>query len=111
MALPRPDRVALLRVGACLVLVVLAFVQAYALPHEGGHALAAVAVGGTVRTVDARAWSPRVHAAYDLPGVTDGQRAFVSAAGTLLPLAVWAAVIAALPRALPPALALARFFV
>ncbi len=111
MPLHRPDSATLLRLGAWLVLVVLAFVQAYALLHEGGHALAAVAVGGTVHTIDARAWSPRPHAAYDLPGATDGQRAFVTAAGTLLPLVVWVAMMAALPRALPPALALVRIFV
>jgi len=86
-------------------------VQAYALLHEGGHALAAAAVGGTVRTIDARAWSPRPHASYDFSGATDGQRSFVIAAGTLLPLVVWAVLVAALPRALPPTLALARFFV
>jgi len=111
MALPRPDRAEPLRLGAWLVLVVLAFVQVYALLHEGGHALAAAAVGGTVHTIDARAWSPRPHAAYDLPGVTDGQRAFVIAAGSALPLVVWIALITALPRTLLPALALVRFFV
>jgi len=111
MPLHRPDSAALLRLGAWLVLVVLVFVQAYALLHEGGHALAAAAAGGTVRTIDARAWSPRPHASYDFSGATDGQRSFVIAAGTLLPLAVWVVMVAALPRALPPTLALARFFV
>lgn len=110
MTRPR-DRAATLRLVVWPILVVLAFVQAYALLHEGGHALAAMAVGGTVRTVDARSWSPRPHAAYDLPGATDGQRAFVTAAGALLPLAIWAALVAVLPRALPPTLALARTFV
>lgn len=105
------DRAATLRLVVWPVLVVVAFVQAYALLHEGGHALAAVVMGGTVRTVDARMWSPRAHAAYDLPGATDGQRALVTAAGTLLPLALWAALVAALPRSLPPTLALARTFV
>ena len=111
MVLPRSEGPRILRLGAWLLLVVLAFSQVYALLHEGGHALAAVAVGGTVRTVDARAWSPRPHAAYDLPGVSDGQRAFVTASGALLPLAAWAILIAALPRSLPPALAIARTFV
>ena len=105
------DRAATVRLALWPVLVVLAFVQAYAVLHEGGHALAAAAVGGTVRTIDARAWSTRPHASYDLPGVTDGQRAFVSAAGALLPLGVWAVAMAALPRALPPTLAFVRFFV
>lgn len=105
------DRAATLRLVAWPVLVVIAFVQAYGLLHEGGHALAAVAVGGTVRTLDARPWSPRAHAAYDLPGAGDGQRAFITAAGTLLPLATWGALVAALPRSLPPTLALARMFV
>jgi hypothetical protein len=111
MTASRPDAAAILRLGAWLLLVILAFAQAYALVHEGGHALAAVAVGGTVRTLDARAWSPRPHASYDLPGASDGQRAFVTAAGAGLPLVVWAVAMAALPRALPPALALVRFFV
>ncbi len=110
MACPH-DHAATIRLALWPVLVVLAFVQAYAVLHEGGHALAAAAVGGTVRTIDARAWSTRPHASYDLPGVTDGQRALVSAAGALLPLGVWAATMAALPRALPPTLAFVRFFV
>jgi hypothetical protein len=111
MALPRPTPASIARLVAWLMLVFLAFIQVYLLLHEGGHALGALAVGGTVRTVDARPWSTRPHASYDLPGVTDGQRALVSAAGTLLPMAAWVASIAALPRALPPALALVRFFV
>ena len=106
-----PDPAATLRLAVWPVLIVLAFVQAYALLHEGGHALAAVATGGTVNTLDARMWSPRAHAAYDLPGATDAQRAFVTAAGSLLPLMLWVAGVAALPRSLPPALALARTFV
>jgi hypothetical protein len=111
MALPRPTPASIARLVVWLVLVFLVFIQVYLLLHEGGHALAAVGVGGTVRTVDARPWSTRPHASYDLPGVTDGQRALVSAAGTLLPLAAWSALIAAVPRSLPPALALLRFFV
>jgi len=110
--MPRPlDRAATARLVAWPVLAVLAFVQAYALLHESGHAWAAAAVGGNVRTIDARAWSTRPHAAYDLFRVTDGQRAFVTAAGAALPLAVWAAAITALPRTLSPALTLVRFFV
>jgi hypothetical protein len=111
MALPRPAPVTIARLVAWLVLVFLLFIQVYLLLHEGGHALAAAAVGGTVRTVDARPWSVRPHAAYDLPGVTEAQRAFVTAAGALLPLVTWAGLIAVLPRGLPPALALIRFFV
>ncbi len=103
---PRPATIVL-----WLVLTVLAFVQVYLLLHEGGHALAAVAVGGTVRTVDARPWSTRPHASYDLDDVTDGQRAFVSAGGTLLPLAAWAAAVVASPRTLPPLVALVRSIV
>jgi hypothetical protein len=105
------DQAATARLVAWTVLAVLAFVQAYAVLHESGHALAAAAAGGNVRTIDARAWSTRPHAAYDLSGVTDGQRAFVTAAGAVLPLAVWATVVAALPRTLPPTLTLVRFFV
>lgn len=108
MSARRPDRTAALRLASWLVLAALAYLQAYLLLHEGGHALAAVAVGGTVRTVDARPWSSRPHAGYDLPEVSGGERALVSAAGTLLPLAAWGVVIAALPRALPPAQALVR---
>lgn len=111
MALPRPTPASIARTVAWLVLVFLAFIQVYLLLHEGGHALAAVAAGGTVRTVDARPWSTRPHASYDLTGVTDGRRAFVTGAGALLPLLAWAALIAALPRALPPELTLMRFFV
>jgi hypothetical protein len=111
MALPRPTPASIARLVVWLVLVFVAFLQVYLLLHEGGHALAAVGVGGTVRTVDARPWSMRPHAAYDLSGVTDGQRAFVAAAGSLLPLTAWAALIAAVPRTLPPALALVRFVV
>jgi hypothetical protein len=111
MALTRPAPASIARLVAWLVLVFLVFIQAYLLLHEGGHALAAAAVGGTVRTVDARPWSLRPHASYDLPGVTDTQRAFVTAAGALLPLVTWAGLIVVLPRTLPPALALVRVFV
>jgi hypothetical protein len=111
MTLHHASPVSIARLVTWLVLVFLMFLQAYLLLHEGGHALAAAAVGGTVRTVDARPWSLRPHASYDLPGVSDAQRAFVTAAGTLLPLAAWALLIAALPRTLPPALALVRLFV
>jgi hypothetical protein len=110
MDLPRPTPTSTARLVAWLVLAFLVFIQVYLLLHEGGHALAAVAVGGTVRTVDARPWSARPHASYDLPGVTDAQRSFVTAAGALLPLVTWAGLMVALPRALPPALALVRFF-
>jgi hypothetical protein len=85
------DRAATARLAIWPVLAVLAFVQAYAVLHESGQALAAAAMGGNVRTIDARAWSTRPHASYDLSGVTDGQRAFVTAAGPALPLALWAA--------------------
>ncbi len=93
---------------AWLLFATLAFVQVYLLLHEAGHALAAWSVGGTVRTLDARPWSPRAHAAYDLPGVSDAARAFVTAAGTLLPYAVWALALGALPRRLPAAYAWLR---
>ncbi len=93
---------------AWLLLATLAFVQVYLLLHEAGHALAAWSVGGTVRTLDARPWSERAHAAYDLPGVTDAARAFVTAAGTLLPYAAWVLVLLALPRRLPAAYAWLR---
>ena len=110
MWLPWSAAPRILRLGAWLLLVVLVISQAYLLLHEGGHALAAVAVGGRVTTLDARPWSSRPHAAYDLAGVTDGQRAFIAAAGTLLPLAAWLALIVAVPRRLPTLLALVRLF-
>lgn len=93
---------------AWLLLATLAFVQVYLLLHEAGHALAAWSVGGTVRTLDARPWSPRAHAAYDLPAVGAAARAFVTAAGTLLPYAVWALALLVLPRRLPAAYAWLR---
>lgn len=93
---------------AWLLLATLVFVQVYLLLHEAGHALAAWSVGGTVRTVDARPWSPRAHAAYDLPGVSDAARAFVTAGGTLLPYAVWALALLAFPRRLSAPYALMR---
>lgn len=85
------------------VLVAVAVVQVGLLLHELGHALAALAVGGTVTGIDALVWSSRPHASYVLDGVSDAQRAFVSAAGTLLPLFAWALVVMVLPRRIGPA--------
>lgn len=99
---------ALVATIAWLLLATLAFVQVYLLLHEAGHALAAWSVGGTVRTLDARPWSSRAHAAYDLPGVSDAARAFVTAGGTLLPYVAWALALWALPRRLPAAYAWLR---
>lgn len=93
---------------AWLFFATLVFVQVYLLLHEAGHALAAWSVGGTVRTLDARPWSPRAHASYDLPGASDAARAFVTAGGTLLPYAAWALALLALPRRLAAPYALMR---
>ena len=88
--------------AAWFVLVTLIIIQGYLLLHEAGHALAALSVGATVTGVDARLWSDRPHASYDLGSVGVGARAYVTAAGTLLPLAVWALALAFVPRQLPP---------
>lgn len=93
---------------AWLLLATLAFVQVYLLLHEAGHALAAWSVGGTVLGLDARPWSPRAHASYDLPAASDAARAFVTAGGTLLPYVAWAFALGALPRRLPAPYALMR---
>lgn len=93
---------------AWLAFATLAFIQLYLLLHEAGHALAAWSVGGTLLGFDARPWSPRAHASYDLPGVSDAARAFVTAGGTLLPYAAWALALLALPRRLPAPYALMR---
>ncbi|TVR87879.1 MAG: hypothetical protein EA416_14075 [Trueperaceae bacterium] len=90
------------------VLVTLVIIQGYLILHEAGHALAAVAVGGTVTGIDARVWSDRPHASYTFGTVTQGQRAFVTAAGTLLPLVVGLAALLALPRQLPARWAVVR---
>ena len=86
-----------------LVLVAAAVVQAGLVLHELGHALAALAMGGSVTGIDALVWSSRPHASYHFDGVSDTQRAFVIAAGTLLPLVAWALVVLALPRRMGPA--------
>jgi hypothetical protein len=83
-------------------------VQVYLLLHELGHALAAVMVGGSVTGVDARFWSLRPHASYAFTDITSGQRAFVAAGGTLLPLVAWALAMIALPRRLPTHLGVLR---
>jgi hypothetical protein len=93
---------------AWLLLATVAFVQVYLLLHEAGHALAAWSVGGTVRTLDARPWSTRPHAAYDLHGASDAARAFISAAGTLLPYVAWALALLAVPRRLAAPYAVMR---
>jgi len=90
------------------VLVTVCIVQAYLLLHELGHALAAMAVGGTVTAVDARLWSDRPHASYASLPASQGLRAFVTAAGTLLPLVVGLTALLALPRQLPARWAVVR---
>lgn len=87
---------------AWFALITLIIIQGYLLLHELGHALAAVSVGATVTGVDARMWSDRPHASYDFGSVGSGARAFVTAAGTLLPVAVWALALPLVPRRLPP---------
>jgi hypothetical protein len=91
------------------VLAVLVIVQAYLLLHELGHALAAAAVGTTVAGVDARLWSERPHVSYGSGSASPGQRAFTTAAGTLVPLVVGLAALLALPRRLPAKTAVIRF--
>ena len=90
------------------VLAVLVIIQAYLLLHELGHALAAAAVGATVTGVDARLWSDRPHASYVFGSVSQGQRSFVTASGTLLPYLVGLAALFALPRRLPARYAVIR---
>jgi hypothetical protein len=90
------------------VLAVLVVIQAYLLLHELGHALAAMAVGTTVTGVDARLWSDRPHVSYGSGLASQGQRAFTTAAGTLLPAIVGLATLFALPRRLPARYAIIR---
>ncbi len=91
------------------VLATVVIIQAYLLLHELGHALAATAVGTTVTGVDARLWSDRPHASYGSGSASQGQRAFVTAAGTLLPYLVGLAALFVLPRRLPARYAVIRF--
>ena len=93
---------------AWYVLLTLILIQGYLLLHEAGHALAALAVGANVTAIDARLWSDRPHAAYDFGDVGGAARAFVTAAGTLLPLAVWALALAFVPTRPPPRWAVVR---
>ena len=90
------------------VLAVLVIIQAYLLLHELGHALAGMAVGTTVTGVDARLWSDRPHVSYGSGSASQGQRAFTTAAGTLLPLIVGLAALFARPRRLPARYAVIR---
>jgi hypothetical protein len=103
-----PTAVARLSSVVWFVLAVLVIIQAYLLLHEGGHALAAMAVGTTVTGVDARLWSDRPHVSYGSGSASQGQRAFTTAAGTLLPLIVGLAALFALPRRLPARYAVIR---
>jgi len=93
---------------AWFVLVTVIIVQAYLLLHELGHALAAMSVGATVTAIDARLWSDRPHAAYVFGDVGSGARAYVTAAGTLLPLVVWALAMPFVPTRLPARWAVVR---
>jgi hypothetical protein len=103
-----PTAVARLSSVVWFVLAVLVIIQAYLLLHELGHALAGMAVGTTVTGVDARLWSDRPHVSYGSGSASQGQRAFTTAAGTLLPLLVGLAALFALPRRLPARYAVIR---
>ena len=93
---------------AWFVLITLIIIQGYLLLHELGHALAAASVGATVTGIDARMWSDRPHASYEFGDVGSAARAFVTAAGTLLPVAAWALALAFIPKRLPPRWAIVR---
>lgn len=93
---------------AWFALITLIIIQGYLLLHEVGHALAALSVGATVTGIDARMWSDRPHASYAFGDVGSAARAYVTAAGTLLPVAVWAVVLPFVPRRLPPRWAVVR---
>lgn len=68
----------------------LAFLGIYTLLHEGGHALAVVALGGRVETFDLNFLNLGAHVAYS-GAFTTAQSALIHVAGPLLPALAWMA--------------------
>jgi hypothetical protein len=70
----------------------------YTFLHEAGHVLAGWLFGQSLTEFDISFWDLSAHAGLAGGDLTQAQLAFRSAAGTLLPLLVWAIFISLVPR-------------
>ncbi|MGZ6346646.1 MAG: M50 family metallopeptidase [Anaerolineales bacterium] len=86
-----------LKFAGFALLIVLGVALAYTILHEGGHALAGLAFGGTVREIDVNFFNLGAHVSID-GSFSRYQEAGINVSGAALPLLVWLVLILALPK-------------
>ncbi|NLG49778.1 MAG: hypothetical protein GX552_06695 [Chloroflexi bacterium] len=105
--MPRSKFTIALRNVALVLFVVLFVLFFYTLLHETGHALAGVLAGGSVVGLNVDFLTISAHARV-VGEFTNAQRAWLSVAGPLLPLVVWALFLLVVPREANPVLVMIR---
>lgn len=71
--------------------------QMYVLLHEGGHAIAGMAFGGTLTSLEVAFWDFGAHVGFR-ESFSGWRRSLISVAGTAMPLLAWLAFILVMPR-------------
>lgn len=85
--------------SAVLIFLVLFFLAAYTLIHEGGHAIAGLLFGGELTSFNTRFWDLSAHVSIaNDEHFSTLQKAVVSASGVSLPIVVWLVILIAVPR-------------
>jgi hypothetical protein len=93
-----------------MLLILLGFALAYTVLHEGGHALAGLSFGGTVREIDVNFLNLGAHV--NIGGSFSRiQQAVINVSGAALPFLVWLVLILALPKKGSPLVRWAKFIV
>lgn len=104
-----PSRTARLKMITLSLLLALFVFASYTFIHEAGHALFGLAFGLTLTEFDVKFWNFNPHV--NMQGnLTSAQRMVQIAAGTALPLVVWALFISLVPRRTTLGLELLKVF-
>jgi hypothetical protein len=97
-----------LKVAGFTLLIALGVALAYTVLHEGGHALAGLAFGGTVREIDVNFFNLGAHVNID-GSFSRYQEAVINVSGAALPFLVWLVLTLALPKEGSPLVLWAKF--
>src|SRR5450759_2969470 len=97
-----------LKVAGFTLLIALGVALAYTVLHEGGHALAGLAFGGTVREIDVNFFNLGAHVNID-GSFSRYQEAVINVSGAALPFLVWLVLTFALPKEGSPLVLWAKF--